>query len=67
MMPVVSHYLPWLGPNERLHTSQLEIVVEKWLDDMARGGEPPGAAAAFRGTDFRETIKGAWISRDARP
>lgn len=39
MAPVLQRYAPWLAPNERLGEPQLEVIVETWLNSLARADE----------------------------
>ncbi|MBA3643958.1 MAG: hypothetical protein H0W59_07825 [Chloroflexia bacterium] len=63
MSPVVSHYLRWVKPGERLYGSGLELTVERWLSDVVDdvASRPKEPEAALAGTGFLEAIRGGAI------
>lgn len=69
MRPVVAHYLPWLRAEERLHGSQLELVLAQWLADLANGRDarPREPEGSLTGTGFIDAMAGASIHHDERP
>lgn len=64
MRPVVNHYAPWLASESRLSSSSLEIVVGRWLSDLAADSAPelPEVTEALAATGLLHVLGGAAVT-----
>lgn len=68
LQAVAAHYLPWFDPRERLSGQELEIVMMRWLSDLAerRVDRPVDADRFFEGAEFLNAIRGATVDAGLR-